>query len=125
MEPNIKEIGKKTRHVEKENLFMQMEIIMKVSGKMIKLMDSVHMSILKLERVTKVIGKMIWCTVLEFKFILMEISIKVCSNKEREADKELTIFHKDKFIKGNGIMVKLRVLEYVSGQMEDIMKVIG
>lgn len=59
MEPNIKEIGKKTRHVEKENLFMQMEIIMKVSGKMIKLMDSVHMSILKLERVTKVIGKMI------------------------------------------------------------------
>ena len=55
----------------------------------------------------------------------MEISIKVCSNKEREADKEPTIFHKVKFIKGNGIMVKLRVLEYVSGQMEDIMKVIG
>ena len=59
MEPNIKEIGKKTRHVERENLFMQMAIIMKVSGKMIKLMDLVHMSILKLEHVTKVIGKTI------------------------------------------------------------------
>lgn len=59
MELNIKEIGKKIKLVEKENLLMQMETIMKVSGKMTKLMDSVPMSILKLEHVTKVIGKMI------------------------------------------------------------------
>lgn len=56
---NIKEIGKKIKHSEKENLYMQMEMFTKVSGKTIKpvVLESTSMQSLKLNM--KDTGKMI------------------------------------------------------------------
>jgi hypothetical protein len=56
---NIKAIGKKIKLVEKVNLLILMVILMKVIGKMIKLMGLVFIFTLNLKQDIKDIGKMI------------------------------------------------------------------
>lgn len=58
-ELNIMDVGKKIKPVEKENLFMPMEIYMKVNGKMIRLLASEYTFIQSLKLNMKDIGKMI------------------------------------------------------------------
>lgn len=125
MELNITDVGKKIKLVEKENLSMLMEIFMRVSGKMIRLLalESTYIQSHRLNM--KDTGKMIQCTVQESKSTQTVINMKECLNKVNDVGKEHTTFQMAKFTKVNGTTEKLKALEYVNGLMEKLMKVIG
>ena len=61
----------------------------------------------------------------ELKFMRMATNMKVCSNRVKDQVRVFIIFLKDKSTKENGTMGKYKVLVYVNGLMENIMKVIG
>lgn len=125
MELNITDVGKKIKLVEKESLSMLMEIFMRVSGKMIRLLalESTYIQSHRLNM--KDTGKMIQCTVQESKSTQTVINMKECLNKVNDVGKEHTTFQMAKFTKVNGTTEKLKALEYVNGLMEKLMKVIG
>lgn len=79
----------------------------------------------KLELNIKDIGKMICNMVRAFKYTQMVTNMKECLNKENEMDREHITLQKVKYIKVNGTMEKLKVLEYVLGLMVKNMKDIG
>ena len=125
MELSTKVNGKTTKLRERVNLFIQMVIIIKEIGQMIKLMDMEFMFTARQEQDMKATGKMICNMDQEWKFIVMVISMKVCLNKEKEMDRGLTIILQVKFIKEVGSMEELKVLVYVNGQIKRNIKVNG
>jgi len=122
MEQYMMASGSITKPKEKENSPIQMETIMMESGKMIKPMDMEFLFITKQGPDMRDIGKMTCSMAQEFKFIVTETDTKECSNKAEEMDKALIIILQDKYIKEDGPMEELKVLEYVIGQMKKDMK---
>lgn len=74
MELHIQVTGRIIKHKAKENLFIQMEIYMKVNGLTIKLMASVSINMLMGQNIQD-FGKMIYSTVQELKLGLMVLVI--------------------------------------------------
>lgn len=122
---NITVTGKKIKPVEKVNLYMQTEMSMMENGKMIRPMVLEFIFMPNLRPSMKVIGKTIQCTVQESRFMQMETSMRVCSNKEKDLARGRIIFQTDRFTKDNGTVVRLKGLEFVSGLMGKLIKVIG
>lgn len=59
------------------------------------------------------------------KFIPMETSMKGCLSLANEMDKVHITSPTVEYTKGNGIMVRSKVLEFVNGRMVEFMKGIG
>ena len=59
------------------------------------------------------------------KYTAMEINIKVCSNKEKEMEKELTTTQLVRYIREDGSMVEFKGSECVSGPTAKNTKVSG
>jgi hypothetical protein len=97
----------------------------KVNGKMIKLMDMVYVSMLKVVQDMKDTGKKICNMVQVYKSILMVIDFKVCLNKVKNVDKVLIIYLMEPSIKVNGLMVESKVKVSVNGKMVEDIKVHG
>jgi hypothetical protein len=60
-----------------------------------------------------------------FKYIPTAASTKACLSLANEMDKVHTTFPTVEYTKGNGIMVRSKVLVFVSGKMVGFMKGIG
>jgi hypothetical protein len=101
MVQDIKEIGKIIKLMVKENLFMLMEIFIKVNGKMIKLMDLVVINI-PMELHMKDIGKMIINKEKEHKNGLMVVDMKGSIKEEKRMGKDIIFGATKVFIKEIG-----------------------
>lgn len=125
MERYMKDNGKITRPKEKENLYIPMAITTRVNGEMIKQMVMEYSYMLKLELDMKAIGKMICNMDQECRFTVTAINTKVCLSKEGEMEREPILIQLVKYTLEDGLMVVLRDMVFVFGQMGKNMMVNG
>lgn len=114
----IKVHGKMIRLMDQENLFIQMEIIIKDNGKTIKLKDMVYIKKL-MEETTMVNGFQINHMVTEQNSGQMGISIKDSLVKDINMEMEYINGMTVQLMKGNGIKEKLKVMEHILIMMEE------
>lgn len=123
--PNTTATGKKTRPAVKASSYMQMATSTKANGKMTRLMVLEFTSMPNLRPNTKVIGKTIQCTARELRYIQMETSIRECSNRGKDLVRGRTTFLMGRFIRGSGVVARLKGLAFASGLMGKPMKATG
>lgn len=102
MEPFMMDYGKITKLRERENLYTQMGITTKASGKTIRQMDMEYLYTLKPGLNMKGIGKMICSTDQACRYIATAINTKECLSKVGEMDRVLILIQQERSILEDG-----------------------
>lgn len=115
MEQDTKVIGKIIKLKEGGNFSIYLEIPMKVNGKMIKQMAMEFTYIIKAQQNMKDSGLMIFNREKDYKYMQMEISIKVNFLKVEDMERVNIPSQMVEYTMDNGIKAKWKEKEYLSG----------
>ena len=115
MEQDTKVIGKTIKPKEEESFSIFLEIYMKVNGKMIKQMAMEFTYIIKAQQNMKDSGLMIFNREKDYKYMQMEISIKVNFLKVEDMERVNIPSQMVEYTMDNGIKAKWKEKEYLSG----------
>lgn len=124
MVQDMRDTGRITRLMEREDLYMLMETSMKETGKMIKLMV-MESILIQMAQDMKVNGGKINNMAMVLKNGQMEHAIKGITLKERNTAKESSYGQIIALLLGSLLIIILKVQVFMSGQMEESTMVNG